>query len=159
MPNKKMFLLKSETKILNSRISVRMLIHQHTLLFEPNADRKTTRIGMIDPSCKVNTTQWCASIQITFTVPVLFLLAYVILSTIYQESQKFYNKLTQSLSRREKKHLLSVLQGCIYFVKYFPPPPPGIPWRNGENIGRCHFGWKGERNEEIESKSVDMHNG
>lgn len=36
-----------------SRISVRMLIHQHTLLFEPNADRKTTRIGMIDPACKV----------------------------------------------------------------------------------------------------------
>lgn len=36
-----------------SRISVRMLIHQHTLLFEQNADRKTTRIGMIDPACKV----------------------------------------------------------------------------------------------------------
>ena len=36
-----------------SRISIRMLIHQHTLLFEQNADQKTTRIGMIDPSCKV----------------------------------------------------------------------------------------------------------
>jgi len=36
-----------------SRISMRMLIHQHTLLFEPDADKDTRRIGMIDPSCKV----------------------------------------------------------------------------------------------------------
>lgn len=36
-----------------SRISMRMLIHQHTLLFEPNADQNTTRIGMIDPQCKL----------------------------------------------------------------------------------------------------------
>jgi len=36
-----------------SRISMRMLIHQHTLLFEPNADRHTNRIGMIDPQCKL----------------------------------------------------------------------------------------------------------
>eukprot|EP00092_Neocalanus_flemingeri_P046827 GFUD01052850.1.p1 GENE.GFUD01052850.1~~GFUD01052850.1.p1 ORF type:complete len:415 (-),score=94.05 GFUD01052850.1:174-1418(-) len=36
-----------------SRISMRMLIHQHTLLFEPNADKDTPRIGMIDPHCKV----------------------------------------------------------------------------------------------------------
>lgn len=36
-----------------SRISMRMLIHQHTLLFEPNADHNTNRIGMIDPQCKL----------------------------------------------------------------------------------------------------------
>jgi len=36
-----------------SRISMRMLIHQHILLFEPDADKDTRRIGMIDPSCKV----------------------------------------------------------------------------------------------------------
>lgn len=36
-----------------SRISIRTLIHQHTLLFEPDADRDTPRIGMIDPACKV----------------------------------------------------------------------------------------------------------
>jgi len=36
-----------------SRISMRMLIHQHTLLFEPEADKDTPRIGMIDPHCKV----------------------------------------------------------------------------------------------------------
>jgi len=36
-----------------SRISMRMLIHQHTLLFEPDADTDTPRIGMIDPHCKV----------------------------------------------------------------------------------------------------------
>jgi len=36
-----------------SRISMRMLIHQHTLLFEPDADKDTPRIGMIDPNCKV----------------------------------------------------------------------------------------------------------
>jgi len=36
-----------------NRISLRMLIHQHILLFEPDADKKTKRIGMIDPSCKV----------------------------------------------------------------------------------------------------------
>jgi len=36
-----------------SRISMRMLIHQHTLLFEPDADKDTPRIGMIDPHCKV----------------------------------------------------------------------------------------------------------
>jgi len=36
-----------------SRISLRMLIHQHTLLFEPNADKDTPRVGIIDPHCKV----------------------------------------------------------------------------------------------------------
>merc|ERR1719422_2132658 len=36
-----------------SRISMRMLINQHILLFEPDADKDTKRIGMIDPSCKV----------------------------------------------------------------------------------------------------------
>jgi len=36
-----------------SRISMRMLINQHKLLFEPDADKDTKRIGMIDPSCKV----------------------------------------------------------------------------------------------------------
>merc|ERR1740137_494943 len=36
-----------------SRISIRMLIHQHTLLFEPDADKDTRRIGMIDPNCRV----------------------------------------------------------------------------------------------------------
>ena len=54
-----------------SRISMRMLIHQHTLLFEPDADHNTNRyeievfkslrskefslfrIGMIDPACKL----------------------------------------------------------------------------------------------------------
>jgi len=36
-----------------SRISMRMLIHQHTLLFEPGADKDTRRIGMIDPTCRV----------------------------------------------------------------------------------------------------------
>jgi len=36
-----------------SRISMRMLIHQHTLLFEPDADKDTPRVGMIDPHCKV----------------------------------------------------------------------------------------------------------
>jgi len=36
-----------------SRISMRMLIHQHTLLFEPDADKDNPRIGMIDPHCKV----------------------------------------------------------------------------------------------------------
>lgn len=36
-----------------SRISIRMLIHQHTLLFESGADKDTPRIGMIDPKCKV----------------------------------------------------------------------------------------------------------
>jgi len=36
-----------------SRISMRMLIHQHTLLFEPDADLNTRRIGMIDPACKL----------------------------------------------------------------------------------------------------------
>jgi len=36
-----------------SRISIRMLIHQHTLLFEENADKDTHRIGIIDPKCKV----------------------------------------------------------------------------------------------------------
>merc|ERR1711872_617169 len=32
---------------------MRMLIHQHTLLFEPDADHNTNRIGMIDPACKL----------------------------------------------------------------------------------------------------------
>merc|ERR1711970_1375418 len=36
-----------------SRISMRMLINQHKLLFEPDADKDTKRIGMIDPSWKV----------------------------------------------------------------------------------------------------------
>lgn len=36
-----------------SRISLRMLLHQHILLFEPDADKHTNRIGMIDPGCKV----------------------------------------------------------------------------------------------------------
>lgn len=36
-----------------NRISLRMLIHQHILLFEPDADKNTNRIGMIDPGCKV----------------------------------------------------------------------------------------------------------
>jgi len=36
-----------------SRISIRMLIHQHTLLFEHDADKDTKRIGMIDPKCRV----------------------------------------------------------------------------------------------------------
>ena len=51
-----------------SRISMRMLIHQHTLLFEPDADHNTNRcnivsampfqllyfrIGVIDPACKL----------------------------------------------------------------------------------------------------------
>jgi len=36
-----------------SRISLRMLLHQHILLFEPDADKNTNRIGMIDPGCKV----------------------------------------------------------------------------------------------------------
>jgi len=36
-----------------SRISMRMLIHQHTLLFEQDADKDNPRIGMIDPHCKV----------------------------------------------------------------------------------------------------------
>lgn len=55
-----------------NRISLRMLIHQvwnfdgklsqififnyflqHILLFEPDADKNTNRIGMIDPACKV----------------------------------------------------------------------------------------------------------
>ena len=56
-----------------NRISLRMLIHQvyhqylvfctkvfnllcnfqHILLFEPDADKQTNRIGMIDPACKV----------------------------------------------------------------------------------------------------------
>lgn len=36
-----------------SRISLRMLLHQHILLFEPDADKQTNRIGMIDPGCKV----------------------------------------------------------------------------------------------------------
>ena len=30
-----------------------MLIHQHTLLFESNAEKETSRIGIIDPACKV----------------------------------------------------------------------------------------------------------
>lgn len=39
-----------------SRISIRMLMHQHTTLFEPDADRDTEwRVGMIDPHCKVAT--------------------------------------------------------------------------------------------------------
>jgi len=36
-----------------SRISIRMLIHQHTLLFEPEADKDSRRIGVIDPNCRV----------------------------------------------------------------------------------------------------------
>jgi len=36
-----------------SRISIRMLINQHSYLFDPDADRDTPRIGMIDPRCKV----------------------------------------------------------------------------------------------------------
>jgi len=36
-----------------SRISIRMLINQHSYLFDPEADRDTPRIGMIDPNCKV----------------------------------------------------------------------------------------------------------
>ena len=32
---------------------MRMLIHQHTLLFEEGADKDTPRIGIIDPNCKV----------------------------------------------------------------------------------------------------------
>jgi len=36
-----------------SRISMRMLIHQHALLFEEDADKNTPRIGIIDPKCKV----------------------------------------------------------------------------------------------------------
>jgi len=36
-----------------SRISIRMLINQHSFLFDPEADRDTPRIGMIDPHCKV----------------------------------------------------------------------------------------------------------
>lgn len=35
-----------------SRISLRMLLHQHILLFEQDADKHTNRIGMIDPGCK-----------------------------------------------------------------------------------------------------------
>merc|ERR1712110_1186961 len=36
-----------------NRISLRMLMHQHILLFEPDADTQTNRIGMLDPKCKV----------------------------------------------------------------------------------------------------------
>jgi len=36
-----------------SRISIRMLMHQHVLLFEEGADKKSRRIGIIDPNCKV----------------------------------------------------------------------------------------------------------
>jgi len=36
-----------------NRISLRMLILQHILLFEPDADKSSNRIGMIDPNCKV----------------------------------------------------------------------------------------------------------
>eukprot|EP00088_Acartia_fossae_P018865 TRINITY_DN2093_c0_g1_i1.p1 TRINITY_DN2093_c0_g1~~TRINITY_DN2093_c0_g1_i1.p1 ORF type:complete len:431 (+),score=81.25 TRINITY_DN2093_c0_g1_i1:192-1484(+) len=36
-----------------SRISIRMLMHQHVLLFEQDADKNTRRIGIIDPACKV----------------------------------------------------------------------------------------------------------
>jgi len=36
-----------------SRISLRMLMNQHIMLFEPDADKDTKRVGMIDPNCKV----------------------------------------------------------------------------------------------------------
>lgn len=36
-----------------SRISMRMLMNQHVFLFEPDADPDPTRVGMIDPNCKV----------------------------------------------------------------------------------------------------------
>lgn len=37
-----------------SRISIRMLLNQHTMLFEPDADLDTTRVGILDPNCKVS---------------------------------------------------------------------------------------------------------
>lgn len=36
-----------------NRISLRMLLHQHIMLFEPDADKDTNVIGMINPNCKV----------------------------------------------------------------------------------------------------------
>jgi len=36
-----------------SRISIRMLMNQHVLLFEQDADKTSRRIGIIDPNCKV----------------------------------------------------------------------------------------------------------
>merc|ERR1719461_298848 len=36
-----------------SRISIRMLMHQHTTLFGPDADLDSDRVGMIDPSCRI----------------------------------------------------------------------------------------------------------
>lgn len=36
-----------------SRISIRMLINQHTLLFGPDRHSKTRHIGAIDPACRV----------------------------------------------------------------------------------------------------------
>ena len=31
-----------------------MLLNQHTMLFEPDADIDTTRVGILDPNCKVS---------------------------------------------------------------------------------------------------------
>ena len=31
-----------------------MLLNQHTMLFEPDADLDTTRVGILDPNCKVS---------------------------------------------------------------------------------------------------------
>jgi len=39
-----------------SRISMRMLINQHMLLFDKDASRNPKRVGMIDPKCKVRST-------------------------------------------------------------------------------------------------------
>ena len=42
------------TRFYMSRISIRMLMDQHAMLFEPDADR-SARVGIIDPHCNIGT--------------------------------------------------------------------------------------------------------
>ena len=41
-------------RLYTSRISLRMLINQHTLLFEPDAESSEKQIGIIDTQCNVS---------------------------------------------------------------------------------------------------------
>ena len=41
-------------KCIFNAFSIRMLLNQHTMLFEPDADLDTTRVGILDPNCKVS---------------------------------------------------------------------------------------------------------
>ena len=52
-----------------------MLLNQHTMLFEPDADLDTTRVGILDPNCKVSSIVEHAFNQAAFLCEEYYLMA------------------------------------------------------------------------------------